>query len=286
MIARTLRRMFSGVSWKNPIIASAIRMLNPVDWLVRLSSGLLDLPKYSVRVRSNGLRSQFGGAKFSQEGKYLQALLTTHTNLQTDSRVLEIGCGCGRTALALADVLANGGYKGMDIERISLEACMRNRVFTRKDFQFEIMDVYNREYNPKGFSAADTYRFPIDDGCFDVIFLISVFTHMLPSEVAHYVSEIYRMLKSGGRCLFSTFLVDDGTEGQSIKFPYRLGEAYIYKRIFPEIAVGYSLDFFLKNFKRHDMCLSTRPLIGQWRGIKGPQPVIDFSQDILVFQKS
>ena len=44
-----------------------------------------------------------------------------------------------------------------------------------------------------------------------MIFLSSVFTHMLPDAVEHYVFEISRLLKPDGVCVASYFLLNDQT---------------------------------------------------------------------------
>jgi len=41
----------------------------------------------------------------------------------------------------------------------------------------------------------------------------SVFTHMLPDDLEHYLLEIYRVLKRGGRCLITYFLLN----GESLR---------------------------------------------------------------------
>jgi hypothetical protein len=40
------------------------------------------------------------------------------------------------------------------------------------------------------------------------VFLTSVFTHLLPDEVARYLDEIRRVLRPGGRCLATFFVLD------------------------------------------------------------------------------
>lgn len=285
MILKKIRVLFNGVSWKNPLIAIGLRILNPIDWFIRLIDGKHYLPKYSIRVRSNGLRSQFGGSKFYKEGKYIYTLLKKYTALTKSCDVLEIGCGCGRTAFSLAEDLEIGTYLGMDIEHVSLEACTKSKYLSGKGFQFEYMNVFNREYNPKGTTLAKNYSFPKNDECFDVIFLMSVFTHMLPQDVSNYISEISRMLKPGGKCMLSTFLMDQGTNGEMISFPYKYMEAFTYKEQFPEIAVGYTSSYFVERFKESNLKLDRSPLFGIWRGNNVDIAETNFPQDLLVFVK-
>src|SRR3954452_23014549 len=41
-----------------------------------------------------------------------------------------------------------------------------------------------------------------------LVFLCSVFTHMMPNEAANYIGEIARVLKPGGRCVVTYFLLN------------------------------------------------------------------------------
>jgi ubiquinone/menaquinone biosynthesis C-methylase UbiE len=50
---------------------------------------------------------------------------------------------------------------------------------------------------------------PYCDGEFDLVFLCSVFTHMMPAGVTNYSHEIARVLKPGGRCVVTYFLLND-----------------------------------------------------------------------------
>jgi SAM-dependent methyltransferase len=45
------------------------------------------------------------------------------------------------------------------------------------------------------------YRFPFDDGSFDVAALISVLTHLTEEETLHYFGQVRRVLAPGGRVL-------------------------------------------------------------------------------------
>lgn len=198
---------------------------------------------------------------------------------------MDIGCGCGQTAVALAEVLDDGNYVGMDIEKISLEACRSNKYSASKKFQFDFLDVHNGEYNPSGKFPASSFKFPYSDNSFDAIVLISVFTHMLPDDISNYVKEICRMLKMGGHCLFSTFLVDDGRTFKGLSFPFQKDQYYYSYEAIPEIAVGYELHYFKEEFAKRNMALSTEPLLGPWRGRPEIQNGSNYPQDILIFSK-
>lgn len=237
-----------------------------------------------MRVRSNGITKQFGGRRFARIGKTLSEILQDYAGLKKESKVLEIGCGCGRVALALTNILDDNNYFGVDIESVSLDACKKNMELTKKSFQFDLLDVSNNEYNPKGKYSASSYKFPYIDKSFDVVFLISVFTHMIPSDVSNYIREICRMIKNNGHCLFSAFLVDYGTTGYDISFPFKKDGYYYCNELLPEVAIGYDLQFFITEFEKHEMILKHK-LLGTWRGDKDIYSISGFSQDILVFSK-
>ena len=283
-----LRRVFRGITWKHPLIHFVLRCLDPLDYLVRVIKGYRKIPRYSIRVRSTGIRDEFGGRQFSQAAVFFRDLLQTYAGLSPGSRVLEIGCGCGRAAVALSEYLNKGQYTGMDIEPVSIEACRRNTCLKKKSFRFDWMDVFSQEYNPGGKTEASVYRFPYPDSHFDVIFLTSVFTHMLQGDVANYIHEIGRMLKPGGRCLFTTFVMDYGQEGYGISFPFIYTDYCLFQKDFPEKAVGYFLKFLDREFESGGLKRTMEPILGPWRDVdvKIQYPKTDFAQDILVYEKT
>jgi SAM-dependent methyltransferase len=138
------------------------------------------------------------------------AYLTLLTGLKRDSVVLELGCGHGRTARGLLEYLRSPGeYWGLDVDAARL-ADARQRLQARfPNFRFVRADVYNRQYNPQGQVTAAAYVFPFDDEKFDVIYAASLFSHLLPEETANYFRQSARVLKRGGKCLFSFFALDN-----------------------------------------------------------------------------
>lgn len=124
--------------------------------------------------------------------------------------MLDVGCGSGRMALPLTGYLnSEGRYAGFDISQKAIAWCQEHITSAHPNFQFEVSDIYNSLYNPKGKYQSLDFRFPYPDASFDVVFLTSVFTHMFPPDVEHYLDEISRVLKPGGRCLCTYFLLND-----------------------------------------------------------------------------
>lgn len=148
-------------------------------------------------------------------------LLRIHGPLARDAEVMEIGCGLGRVAFALRYLISERGrYEGFEIGRAKIDFLKAHFEPAHPNFRFTWADVHNTYYNPGGRIAGEDYRFPYDDESFDVVYAASVFTHMLPPVVGHYIAESSRVLKPGGRCVFSFFLLDNYSRGRVRPHPF------------------------------------------------------------------
>ena len=140
-------------------------------------------------------------------GQLFRRLLLNPGGLKPTDRVLDVGCGIGRMAVALADHIAPpGSYDGFDIAPAAIHWCHEHVTPRWPHFRFHHADVFNAMYNPTSRVRARAYRFPYPSGTFDHVFLTSVFTHLLPADAAHYLAEVARVLKPGGR-VFATFFL-------------------------------------------------------------------------------
>ncbi len=123
--------------------------------------------------------------------------------LSEPGKVLDIGCGCGKTArfLALSEKVEN--YIGFDVIPECVEWCNNFiKPFTAGRFEFRYADLYSYGYNSTGTKAVD-YQFPAAAGSISVAFGASLFTHLTEEEVKHYLAESARVLVSGGKLLTS-----------------------------------------------------------------------------------
>jgi SAM-dependent methyltransferase len=194
-------------------------------------------------------------------------------HLRPHESVLDVGSGSGRMAVPLTDYLSGeGAYEGFDISAEAVRWCRERITATFPNFRFEVSDIYNAAYNPQGTYQASEYRFPYENGTFDFVFLTSVFTHMLPRDMEHYFSEIARVLKPGGRCLITYFLLNEESTpmidaGRAILNFAERGELYrTINRSRPEDAVAYDEKFVRSLYAKYGLAVGEPVYYGSWCG--------------------
>jgi SAM-dependent methyltransferase len=155
--------------------------------------------------------------QFKQLGTdFVQIILAGRAGLRPHHRVLDLGSGNGQKARALTTFLnRQGSYEGLDVVAAGVEWCTE-RYARFPNFRFRHADVYSSHYNPKSTTPDTEYRLPYNDGEFDMVFLTSVFTHMLPDGIDNYINQISRVLKSGGRCVATFFLLNPESNARII----------------------------------------------------------------------
>ncbi len=122
--------------------------------------------------------------EFSVIGELQRDLLLAY-GLEEDSFVVEIGCGSGRLAVQLAGWL-RGTYVGTDVVQALVDRAAA--VADGPHMRFERV---------AGLTV------PVDDGTADLVCAFSVFTHLLHEESYAYLQDCRRVLKQGGRVVFS-----------------------------------------------------------------------------------
>lgn len=229
-----------------------------------------------------------GDGDFKTIGEEFSRYFIKLGRLQPGERVLEVGCGIGRMAIPLIGYLKNGGsYDGFDIIPMGIDWCKKTITPRSPNFRFQLVDIYNNAYNPYGSISPTEFRFPFPDESFDFVFLTSVFTHMLSPSMENYFREIGRVLKDGGRCLITFFLLAEESlkaiesKASSIDFQYYRDGCRIKDRDIPEAAVAYDEEYIKGLFKTNHLDIIEPVHYGSWSGRK---EFLSF-QDIIVASK-
>ena len=216
--------------------------------------------------------------------------LQRHVGLSPDFSILEIGCGIGRDAIPLTRILsAQGRYVGVDIIGPSIRWCTEAITAKHPNFAFLHFDVADQLHNPGGKTRTRDIRLPLADGSVDRIILQSVFTHMLPGDIVHYLREFRRLLKPSGVVYATVFIYNHEILAKAratnltpfnLRFEHWIQPGCrINDPAHPLGAVAYTADAL------HSMCVEAglglaRPLLkGSWSGYYD-QP--DDGQDVAI----
>ncbi|MCR6631663.1 MAG: class I SAM-dependent methyltransferase [Magnetospirillum sp.] len=219
------------------------------------------------------------GAEFLGHFVRLGGLAPTH-------RVLEIGCGIGRMALPLTQWLSYGAgsYDGVDVVKDGIAWCAQTITPAYGNFRFHHLDYRNPVYNPVGNLPADRVALPFADGRFDFVVMTSVLTHLDQATTEAYAAEMGRLLRPGGRCFLSLFLMNDDAraglrqEHRRLAFdPGAAGPEYQADPANPGMGVAFDDAWLMALFARHGLRLGAPVAYGHWSGRRSAN-----YQDLLV----
>jgi len=124
------------------------------------------------------------GGGFEQIGPVEVGLLR-HYGLPQDGYLIDVGCGSGRLAKPLSAWLT-GRYLGIDL--VPALVAHARKIAARPDWRFQVIDHIG---------------IPEQDGQADMVCFFSVLTHLTHEQSYWYLDEAKRVLKPGGRIVFS-----------------------------------------------------------------------------------
>lgn len=124
------------------------------------------------------------GGSYDITGSLLVEVLT-RAGLKEGMSVIDLGCGSGRLAKHLGLQFSNLEYLGIDIVQ-------------------ELLD-YATAQSPKNYRFVLNHdlKLPAADASADIVAIFSVITHLLHQESYLYLEESRRVLRPGGRIVFS-----------------------------------------------------------------------------------
>jgi SAM-dependent methyltransferase len=165
-----------------------------------------------------------GGGDQKAISESLVGFLIDHELLFPDSDVLDIGCGCGRVATTLLNVLNDeGSFKGVDIVEPLVSFCDRWIARQRKSFEFYAVNTSNSSYDSYKVDLKvkriDQLADAVEPRSIDLCIANSLFTHLSADETLAYLYQIRAALRPGGRAVLTFFLLDPTTRARMDSLP-------------------------------------------------------------------
>jgi ubiquinone/menaquinone biosynthesis C-methylase UbiE len=228
-----------------------------------------------------------GSGDFIELGNKLVNSLKVHCKLQPNHAVLDIGSGIGRVAIPLTKYLnKEGKYDGFDVIKTGIDWCQKHISPNHPNFQFRYIPLKNDLYRESGNDAAD-FVFPYENDSFDCVILTSVFTHMLPEEVENYLGEIQRVLKKGGKCFVTFFILNKDakefiSKNNHFNFPFTKGHFALMDEKVKGANVAFEESYLEEVFSNKKLKIHAKHF-GYWAGREKINSV-DF-QDVIILEK-
>ena len=160
------------------------------------------------------LRYRVGGSPVAEEfvtigktcaGDIQTAVQRVGQDLSSFDRILDFGCGCGRTLVHMKALAPNSKFDGIDIDATAIEWCKRNLNFG----SFSL----SKEKPPLDY-ASDT---------FDFIYVVSVFTHLDEDYQFLWLEELRRIARPGGILVVTLHGLENNDKGFVFERSYEKG---------------------------------------------------------------
>jgi len=157
---------------------------------------------YEIHSLASSDSDAVGRGSFDTIGM-LELALLQHEGLKPSHTLVDFGCGTGRLAVHALPALSGGHYVGIDIssemlrrldirlKELPTHACRVSLVHQRSDI------------------------FPLADKSADMLCAFSVFTHMEHEDSFRYLRDARRVVRPGGRMVFSCLTLDSSL-GKSV----------------------------------------------------------------------
>lgn len=174
----------------------------------------------------------------------------------SNSVILDIGSGIGRSAVGLRDFQYHGAgftghYHGFDVDKDMLAWCRDN--FPKDHFTFTFVDAKSSIYSPDAEPTETTLDVGAHQGQVDFVFSQSLFTHLLEEDLRQYLAKSFDAMRPGGVIAMTFFCMDDLRDleilGGRWTFKHQVGPAFIENEKYPEAAVAYDRSWMIQAFE-------------------------------------
>jgi SAM-dependent methyltransferase len=180
--------------------ASLLRLLGFVDFPVPTYTQMLGIGSHSIRhYYESGINCYLPIAV---------AALQAKVDVRSAIRILDFGCGAGRQLLHFTRRFPAPRYHACDVNGPAVR-------FVERHF-------------PEVYALQNAFRppLPFNDGHFDMIYSVSVFSHLGPDDQRLWLKELARITTPGGSC----FLTTEGPTAVAQMAPHELAEHVAVRR--------------------------------------------------------
>lgn len=283
-----LRQRYSGTFFDSKALKVAGPVVDRLDRAAQDRNGIPShpsLPPFTLRARSNGSWQQFGAERFVDAGDRLIDFLRDRGVLVDGTRMIEVGCGVGRYALALQRTDLSYTYLGLDIDAPSIAWCKKS--ITDERYSFDLVDISNDAYNDSGSIDAAGFTFPkVEDGSADLIFLWSVFTHMEFSDMSNYLQQFNRLLSADGKVLFSCFVYDEDRPRIVSEHPHAHNDGFIANPERPMKSIAFPLERIHAAIESAGLAVDEGPIYRVEPGAKMWPEGTGLGQDVFLLRRA
>jgi SAM-dependent methyltransferase len=221
---------------------------------------------------------------FERSGEEMARNIIRLCHLYPSSRILEVGCGCGRLARAFASYLGStGSYEGFDVARALVDWCKQRLEPLLPNFRFSFADIQVPDYNATGTVTASAYHFPFAASEFDAAIVSSVFTHMLADEIENYIAQLGRVLKPDARMFITALLFDDAAmravaQGTTaFDFQHAIGPCMTFDNNRPREGIAFPKAWLVEVLRHNGFEIDSIER-GNWREVRS----YEVSHDIII----
>jgi SAM-dependent methyltransferase len=179
-VKRRILRLLQRVGLIGPAFSIYERLVAVGPQRVTPTDGVA-LPPRRLMVRVAGTAD---ADWFLRSGRAGYDAVAAHVPLAETHAVLDFGCGCGRVTRYFRE--HHGDVAGSDVNRDAVSWCRANLPFAR--------------FEANGLAPPLAF----DDASFDLVYALSVFTHLTADLQLAWRDELHRVLRPGGRLLVTT----------------------------------------------------------------------------------
>ena len=160
-------------------------------------------------MRRSGMNDWVGGGDPAFIGRNNFACVLDNLSLRPSDRVLDFGCGIGRTSVPLAEFLVTGELVGIDVIPAQIRFCQAEIASRFRNASFYCTDARNPQYDPliveDNIAVSEDEFWKSRTADFDLVIAYSVFTHFDPTMISKYLSCLKKIIKAGGYIFLSWF---------------------------------------------------------------------------------